>query len=98
MRTSGVWYDHGYTIRVPVKKVAFSLSPTLFRAVEAARRRARQSRSAVMQEALRLWIARDQEAQRVRRYVAGYARRPEKGSDGRRLEQAGLESWTDLPW
>jgi len=95
---AAVWYDHSYTTRVPVKKVAFSLSPTLFRAVEAARRRARRSRSAVMQEALRLWIARDREAQRVRQYVAGYTRRPERQGDGRRLEQAGLESWTDLPW
>ena len=93
-----VGYDPSYTRYMPVQKVAFSLPPSLYRSVEAARRRTRQSRSAVMQEALRLWIARNQESRRVQQYVEGYRRRPEKRREHNGLAAAGLEAWTDLPW
>lgn len=83
---------------MPVQKVAFSLPPSLHRTVEAARKRTRQSRSAVMQEALRLWLARDQEARRVREYVEGYKRRPETRGDHGSFEDTALDAWTDLPW
>jgi Arc/MetJ-type ribon-helix-helix transcriptional regulator len=91
-------YDQSYTTGMAVQKVAFSLPRPLYRTVEQARRRTRQSRSAVMQEALRLWVARDQEAARIRKYVAGYRQRPEAPDEVAGLEAAGLEPWTDLPW
>lgn len=98
MNESAERYDQSYTGRMPVQKVAFSLPPSLHRTVEAARKRTRQSRSAVMQEALRLWLARDQEARRVREYVGGYKRRPERRGEDDGLEGSGLDAWTDLPW
>jgi Arc/MetJ-type ribon-helix-helix transcriptional regulator len=91
-------YDQSYTPGMAVQKVAFSLPQPLYRTVERARRRTRQSRSAVMQEALRLWVARDQEAARIRKYVDGYRQRPEARDEVAGLEAAGLEPWTDLPW
>ncbi|MEN8160466.1 MAG: ribbon-helix-helix protein, CopG family [Myxococcota bacterium] len=62
-------------------KVAVSLPDSLFRAVERARRSARKSRSAVVQEALRDWLRRGIQADLVREYEAGYAARPERAAD-----------------
>ena len=51
-------------------KVAVSLPDELFRALESARRRARKTRSAVVQEALRDWLRRQARAELVRDYEA----------------------------
>lgn len=58
-------------------KMAVSLPDELYRALESARRRARKTRSAVVQEALRDWLRRQAQADLVREYEAGYRRRPE---------------------
>jgi metal-responsive CopG/Arc/MetJ family transcriptional regulator len=58
-------------------KVAVSLPEPLFRAVERARKAARKSRSAVVQEALRDWLRRSAQADLIRDYEAGYRTRPE---------------------
>lgn len=62
-------------------KVAVSLPEPLYRAVERARRSARKSRSAVVQEALRDWLRRGVQADLVREYEAGYRARPEGRAD-----------------
>ena len=58
-------------------KVAVSVPTDLFEAVERARRDARKSRSAVVQDALRQWLRRQAEIGLVRDYEAGYQRHPE---------------------
>jgi metal-responsive CopG/Arc/MetJ family transcriptional regulator len=58
-------------------KIAVSLPTPLYRAVEKVRRRTRQSRSAVVQDALREWLRRAAEAGLVRDYEAGYRALPE---------------------
>lgn len=58
-------------------KVAVSIPDALYRAVERARLRARKSRSAVVQEALRDWLLRGTQAELIRDYEAGYRARPE---------------------
>jgi metal-responsive CopG/Arc/MetJ family transcriptional regulator len=58
-------------------KVAVSLPDELYRALENARRRARKTRSAVVQEALRDWLGQRARAELVRDYEEGYRRRPE---------------------
>ncbi len=58
-------------------KVAVSVPAQLYRAVEALRKRTGQTRSAVVQEALRHWLRSRAEADLVREYEAGYRRRPE---------------------
>jgi len=58
-------------------KVAVSVPAGLYRAIEAVRKRTGQSRSAVVQEALRHWLRSRAEADLVRDYEAGYRRRPE---------------------
>lgn len=62
-------------------KVAVSIPVALFRAVEQARRRARKSRSAVVQEALRDWLRRGAQADLVRDYEESYRARPENERD-----------------
>lgn len=66
-------------------KIAISIPDDLYRALEGARRRARRSRSAIVQEALRDWLRGQQQAELVREYEAGYRRRPE---DAREVEAA----------
>jgi hypothetical protein len=51
-----------------------------------------------MQEALRLWITRQDEARRVEQYVEGYRRKPERAAEIAGLEAIAAEAWTDLPW
>lgn len=60
-----------------VRKVAMSVPGDLYRAVEAVRKKAGRTRSAVMQEALRFWLRQQEEAALVKRYEAGYRARPE---------------------
>jgi metal-responsive CopG/Arc/MetJ family transcriptional regulator len=62
-------------------KVAVSLPVDLYRALEGARRRARKSRSAVVQQALREWLRREAQADLVREYEEGYRRKPEDARD-----------------
>ena len=55
-------------------KMAVSLPDELYRALESARRRARKTRSAVVQEALRDWLRRQARAELVRDYEEGCRR------------------------
>lgn len=69
-------------------KVAVSIPDELYRAIEHVRRVRGQSRSAVVQEALRHWL--DHEAQRamVREYERGYRQKPEGPREIRAAEAA----------
>lgn len=60
-----------------VAKVAITVPLDLFRQVEAARKRRGQTRSAVVQAALRHWLRAEKHAVLAREYEAGYRRRPE---------------------
>ena len=62
-------------------KVAISVPTDLFDAVERARRSARKTRSAVVQEALRQWLRHQAELSLVRDYEAGYRRHPERADE-----------------
>lgn len=73
-------------------KIAVSVPPDLFRALEAARKRARQNRSAAVQDALRQWLKTRAEAELVREYEAGYRKRPE----GRDEIEAAMRTAVDL--
>jgi metal-responsive CopG/Arc/MetJ family transcriptional regulator len=65
----------------PATNVAVSIPEPLFRAVERARKTARKSRSAVVQEALRDWLRRGAEGQLARDYEAGYRAHPESRTE-----------------
>ena len=57
------------------KTIAVRIDEDLLKAVD---RRSRKGRSAVVREALQLWIARQEIAEKVRRHRNGYARHPVK--------------------
>lgn len=61
----------------PATKVAVSIPSGLHQAVERLRKVRGQSRSAVIQDALRHWLDAQTQAALVRQYQAGYRRRPE---------------------
>jgi hypothetical protein len=60
-----------------VVKVAVTIPADLFRAIETARRRRSQTRGAAIQEALRQWLQTEKRTGVLRRFEAGYRRRPE---------------------
>jgi metal-responsive CopG/Arc/MetJ family transcriptional regulator len=60
-----------------VVKVAITVPADLFREVEGVRKQRAQSRSGMVQEALRQWLRTQKQAFLVREYEAGYRRRPE---------------------
>ena len=62
-------------------KIAVTIPHDLYQAVEKARRRRAQSRSAVVQEALRAWLRQEAQATLVREYEAGYRRAPESAHE-----------------
>jgi metal-responsive CopG/Arc/MetJ family transcriptional regulator len=62
-------------------KIALSLPDALFREVERMRKRRRTTRSALVQEALRLWLRQQAEASLVREWEEGYRRRPESAAE-----------------
>lgn len=63
------------------RKVAVSISPEALAAAERLRQRTGESRSAVFERALQGLMAIERRAERSRRYVDGYRRRPESRTD-----------------
>lgn len=70
-------------------KVAISLPPDLYRAVERARKKQGQSRSAFLQDAVRHWLEQRQKAGQIQQYIEGYRRMPETR---REIEEAEVSS------
>ncbi len=81
-----------------VNKVAMSIPPDLFRAVERARRKDGRSRSAVLQEALRFWLEQQRQAALIRAYEAGYRRQPETKREIRAAEAAAVRLLSTQEW
>jgi metal-responsive CopG/Arc/MetJ family transcriptional regulator len=68
-----------FTIRiifVMTKTISLRLDQRLLRAIEVARKTAHKDRSAVVSEALELWLKRQSAAEKVRRHRDGYTRHP----------------------
>ena len=51
-----------------------------------------------MQHALRTWLRLQQQAAFEQRYVAGYARYPDRVADAEAFYRASLASLSDEPW
>ena len=67
-------------------KIALSLPDDLFREVERVRKRRGKTRSALVQEALRLWLRQQTEASLVREWEEGYRRLPENAAESAAAE------------
>jgi metal-responsive CopG/Arc/MetJ family transcriptional regulator len=85
-------------MRRAAAKVAVSIPSDLYDAVERARKRTGKSRSAMMQDALRHWLAQSERAGLVREYEAGYRRRPEGKSEVKAAEAAAVRLLASMDW
>jgi metal-responsive CopG/Arc/MetJ family transcriptional regulator len=74
-------------------KVAISLRAETFRALEATRKRLGRSRSAIVDEALRLWLDQQDLSAADRVYAEGYLRKPEGTNDA--TARAVVSTWDD---
>ena len=75
-----------------------SMPPDLYRAVEHIRKRSGKSRSAVMQEALRLWLRQQRDAVLVRQYESGYRAKPESRREIEMAEAAAVRLLSSQEW
>ena len=78
--------------------IAISMPPDLFKALERASKKTGRSRSAVLQEALRLWLRQQQQAALVRQYEGGYRSHPESPEEIRATEAAAVRLLASQEW
>ncbi|MBI4353611.1 MAG: ribbon-helix-helix protein, CopG family [Candidatus Omnitrophica bacterium] len=79
-------------------KVAISMPQETFRSIERARRKLKLSRSEAVVDALRAWLAQQQEQARVRQYIEGYQRHPESRREARAWTQLATPVFRQDPW
>jgi metal-responsive CopG/Arc/MetJ family transcriptional regulator len=82
----------------PATKVAVSIPSGLYRAVERVRKVSGQSRSAVIQDALRHWLDAQTQAVLVREYQAGYRRNPEGRREIKAAQAAAVRLLSSEDW
>ena len=79
-------------------KIAISMPPDLFKALERASQKTGRSRSALLQEALRLWLRQKQQAALIRQYEGGYSSQPETLEEVRAAEAAAVRLLASQEW
>jgi len=79
-------------------KVAVSIPPDLYRAVERVRRTTGKSRSTVVQDALRHWLEHQAQLGMVLEYQAGYRRRPESRREVKAAQAAAVRLLATEDW
>ena len=79
-------------------KVAVSMPTDLFRVVEGIRKKSGRSRSAILQEALRLWLREQQQARWARQYESGYRSKPETRREVAMAEAAAVRLLASQEW
>ena len=79
-------------------KIAISLPKKDFKLLEAVRKKIGISRSALIDKALRSWLAKKEEEEMVRQYIEGYRRYPETPEEIKEheaLAKAAFEGWDE---
>ena len=79
-------------------KIAVSIPADLSQAIERARKKTRQSRSAVIQDALRYWLKHQAEAALVREYETGYRKMPETRREVKAAQAAAVRLFSAEEW
>ena len=83
---------------VAVTKVAVSLPPELLAAVDRVAKSRGRTRSAIFQDALRVWLGEHEAAILVREYEAGYRRIPEDAREIKAAEAAAIRVLAEEEW
>lgn len=79
-------------------KTAVSLPSLTYQKAEQARRKSKQSRSALYARAIELYLKALEIRELEARYEAGYRKYPEDAEEMRALEKVGLEVIAKEPW
>ena len=79
-------------------KIAVSLPTDLLRAIERTRKTRRETRSAVVQEALRYWLDQQETRKLVEQYQEGYGRVPEGTGDEAKAGRWSSEAFASEDW
>lgn len=79
-------------------KVAISLPPPLYQAVERERSRRSETRSEFFRHALEAYLRQAEEQKAVERYVRGYQEHPETDEDARWVSSASNAALAAEPW
>ena len=85
-------------MRKPAAKIAISIPADLYRAVEKVRRKTDRSRSSILQEALRHWLAQQRQALLIRRYEDGYRASPESRREVQAAQATSAELLSFEEW
>ena len=79
-------------------KVTVSVPAELLSAAESSTRGRGRTRSAIFQEALRLWLGEEEQALLTREYAAGYGNDPENTGDVKASEAAAARLLAGEDW
>ncbi len=79
-------------------KIAISVPKYDYERIEAMRRKLRLGRSAAIVQAIESWLAKFDEQEMIRRYEAGYKRKPENLGEIKAMEQAAAEAFEEEGW
>ncbi|MEM4721006.1 MAG: hypothetical protein QXT73_02950 [Candidatus Methanomethylicaceae archaeon] len=81
-----------------IVKIGVSLPKKKFSAVEKMRKKLKKTRSALIAEAISLWIKEKQEEELVRQYVAGYKKHPETKKERKEILTISQEALASEEW
>jgi metal-responsive CopG/Arc/MetJ family transcriptional regulator len=80
------------------ERIAISLPRDLLKSIERLRRETGETRSALVQRALREVIAQKKRAEDLRRYMEGYAAAPETPDEIAAAEASAAQLLAEEPW
>ena len=80
------------------ERIAISLPRELLKSIERVRRETGETRSALVQRALREVVAQKKRAEDLRRYVEGYAAAPETPDEIATAEASAAQLLAEEPW
>lgn len=79
-------------------KIAISLPTDDFEKIERIRKKRGLQRSAVIDEAIRFWLASLEDEQMVKQYEEGYRRKPESADELKAMEEASAKAFEEDGW
>jgi len=79
-------------------KVAISLPKEKYQAVEKMRKKVRKTRSALVSEALSLWLEEARKKELIKRYIAGYKQHPESTEDAKLATATSVKTLAAQEW
>ncbi len=79
-------------------KIAISLPKEDFDRIEKIRKKMKLNRSAVIDMAIRFWLAHLEKERMIRQYEEGYKKKPESVEEVKAMEQASAEAFKEEGW